>query len=91
MLFVTILKVRTGTRKERVARRLEWQYPQGARALAEYWLQADDPNVIVVAEADSVAPIMAALSDWDDVFQATVYPAVTAEEGIQLARQMIRK
>ena len=87
MLFVTLLKTRAGTTKERIARRLEWQYPEGMRLVAEYWLQTPDPNVIVVVEADSIAPIMAATSAWDDLDDITVIPAVTAEEGMALARQ----
>ena len=88
MLFVTLLKVRSGTTRERVGRRIDWKYPDGMRVVAEYWLQTPDPNVIMVAEADSVGPIMAARVQWDDVFDITVVPAVTAEEGIQLAQQM---
>lgn len=91
MLFVALAKVRAGTRQERIARRLEWQYPEGARLVAEYWLQIDDPQVISVLEADSVAPLMAAVSAWDDVFELTVVPAITAEEGLQLAMQKVQK
>jgi len=88
MLFVTLLKVRSGTIRERMVRRVDWKYPDGMRLVAEYWLQTPDPNVITVAEADSVGPIMAAVAQWDDVFDVTVIPAVTAEEGLQLAQQM---
>lgn len=90
MLFVVLLKVRAGTTRERVARRVQWQYPDGMRMVAEYWLQTTDPAVISIAEADSVAPIMAAVAAWDDFFDITVVPAITAEEGIQLAKQMMQ-
>lgn len=93
MLFVELLKPRAGrsaTPKETISRRAQWQYPPGVRVLAEYWLMTNDPEVIVVAEADSVGPIMAGLIEWADVFEATVVPAVTAEEGLQLAKQMMR-
>ena len=89
MLFVILMNVRSGTRNERVARRVAWQYPEGARVVGEYWLQADAPNVISVVEADSLAPIMAALSAWDDVFTPIVIPAISAEEGLQFAKQMM--
>ena len=91
MLFVSLLKVRSGTLKERTARRVQWQYPEGMRMVAEYWLQTPDPHVICVAEADSIAPIMAAVAEWDDVFDITVIPAITAEEGIELAKQMMQQ
>ena len=91
MLFVSLLKVRSGTMKERMTRRVGWQYPDGMRPVAEYWLQTPDPAVISIAEADSVAPIMAVVAQWDDVFDITVFPAVTAEEGLQLAQQMMQE
>lgn len=89
MLFVVLLKVRTGTVKERMARRVQWQYPEGVRPVAEYWLQTTDPACITIMEADSIAPIMAATAEWDDVFEITVIPAITAEEGLRLAKKMM--
>ena len=90
MLFVALGKVRAGTARERIARRAQWQYPEGLRVVAEYWLQTTDPTLISITEADSVAPIMAAVADWDDFFDTTVVPAITAEEGLQLAKQMMQ-
>ena len=89
MLFVTLGSTRAGTTRERVARRLQYAYPEGARIIAEYWLQSPDPTVIVISEADDIAPIMAATSAWDDVFSFTVVPAVTAEQGMELAKKMV--
>jgi hypothetical protein len=89
MLFVALGKVRAGTVQERTARRLEWRYPEGAKVVAEYWLQTQDPNVITVFEADTIAPIMAATTPWDDVFDFTIVPAVSAEEGLEIARHMM--
>ena len=91
MLFVSLLKVKSGTMKERMPRRAGWQYPDGMRMVAEYWLQTSDPAIITVAEADSIAPLMAAVAQWDDFFDITVIPAVTAEEGLQLALQMMQE
>lgn len=91
MLFVALLKVRSGTDKERTARRVQWQPPEGMRPVAEYWLQTPDPHCISIVEADSIAPIMAAVSQWDDVFDITVIPAITAEEGIELAKQAMQQ
>ena len=42
MLFVALGNVRAGTLQERTARRLEWQYPEGAHVVAEYRLQTQD-------------------------------------------------
>ena len=93
MLFVTLLKPRAGapgTPKERIARRAQWQYPAGSRLVAEYWLLNNDPQIISIVEADSIAPVMAALVEWGDVLEGTTVPAVTLEEGLQLAKQMMR-
>ena len=87
MLFVALCNVKAGTARERTVRRAEWQMPPGAKLVAEYWLQTPNPQVINVFEADSCAPIMAAISAWDDVLDITVVPAVTAEEGLALAKQ----
>ncbi len=90
MLFVALLKATAGTTNERTARRAQWQYPEGIQPVAEYWLQTADPTVVSIFEADSVAPIMATLAEWGDVFDISVFPAVTAEEGLQLAQQMMQ-
>ena len=89
MLFVTLGTVRAGTRKERVGRRLQWSYPPGMKVIGEYWLQADHPSIVVIAESDDIGPMMAALGDWDDVMSWTVVPAVTAEQGMEMARKMM--
>jgi Domain of unknown function (DUF3303) len=88
MIFVTIGKVRAGTTKERVGRRMQWSYPEGMRLIGEYWLQCSDEQLVVIAEADSIVPIMAATSAWDDVFSFTVVPACTAEQGLEIAKRM---
>lgn len=91
MLFVALLKVRSGTTKERIPRRVDWQPPEGLQMVAEYWLQTPDPSVICIMEANGIAPIMAASADWDDFFDITVIPAVTAEDGLELAKQMMHE
>ncbi len=89
MLFVTIGKAKaTSTMKQRVARRVNWKYPESARIIGEYWLQGSDPTLIVISENEDVGSLMRAIADWDDVFDLTVLPAVTAEQGLQLAKQM---
>jgi hypothetical protein len=89
-LFVAVHKPIAGTPEERIARRAQWQYPEGVKPIAEYWLQATDPQVVTVFEADSVAAIMAGTAEWGDVFDITVVPAVTAEEGLKLAQHMMQ-
>jgi hypothetical protein len=89
MLFVIIGKAKAGSSgKERIARRVSWEYPAGMRMVAEYWPMSTEAAVIAVAEADNPASIMRAIVDWDDVFDLTVMPAMMAEQGLELAKQM---
>ena len=90
MLFVATLKVTGGTQAERTARRLEWDYPEGTKPIAEYWTMGGDVAVVAVFETNDVASIMATLSAWSDVFEFSVAPAVTAQQGMQLAQQMFQ-
>jgi hypothetical protein len=89
MLFVALLEVSGGTQAERTTRRVEWQYPEGIKPVAEYWLQDDHYTVVSIFEADDNAPIFAISSQWGDVFNIKVVPAVTAEQGLKLAQQMM--
>jgi hypothetical protein len=89
MLFVALLEASGGTPKERIARRVEWQPPEGVKPIAEYWLQDDDYAVVSIFEADDNAPIFAISAQWGDVFNIKVVPAVTAEQGLKLAQQMM--
>jgi len=90
MLFVTQLEVTGGTPAERIARRAEWQYPEGVNVIAEYWLQTDGYSVISIMEADSNESIFAISAQWGDVFNIKVSPAITGEQGLQLAQQMMQ-
>lgn len=89
MLFVALGKLRAGTSKERIARRMQWEYPPGGRLIGEYWLQSTDPVIVVIMETDDIAPVMASTSQWDDVFEWRVFPAVTAQQGMELAKKMM--
>lgn len=41
-------------------------------------------------EADSVEPILQIFADWDDHFQITVVPTISAEEGLKVVEQMMQ-
>lgn len=90
MLFAALAKPRgTVTKREGTMRRFDYTYPEGMKILGEYWLATDDPCVILMVEADSMAPLMWAVADWDDVFQITIVPAVTAEDGMRFAKERL--
>jgi hypothetical protein len=88
MLFVMLLKNRGSTTfQEGVARRLQWEYPEGVKVLGEYWLETDHVRVISIMEAQSIEAFGQIRMDWGDVFEIEVFPAVTAEQGMEMARQ----
>ncbi len=88
MLFVTLLSTKPGaTFQEGGARRLQWSYPEGMNVLGEYWLETDSPRVISVFEAESMEPFGATRMAWGDLFEIEVFPAVTAEQGMEMLRQ----
>lgn len=88
MLFVALLSPRPGsTFQEGGARRLQWDYPEGANVLAEYWLETDSPRVVAVVEAESMAPFGQIRMHWNDLFEIKVFPANTGEQGMEMLRQ----
>lgn len=88
MLFVALLNSRPGaTFQEGDARRLQWQYPEGANVIAEYWLETDAPRVVAIMEAESMAPFGQIRMEWGDLFEIEVLPAVTAQQGMEMLRQ----
>lgn len=90
MLFVGLCKQIPGTDQESSARRLQWDWPEdGPKIVAEYWVQTNDPTVIIVFETDHVGQIMMMSAVWSDVFEIAIYPAVTAEEGLEMLKMMI--
>jgi len=89
VLFIALMKVRAGTEEERILRRLHWEDPDGLHVVAEYWLHTNNPQIILVFQAESYVPISQVISAWDDIFEITVFPAMTAEQGLDMARQMV--
>lgn len=90
MLFVSLMTLKPGkSSRESIGRRVQWNYPEGTKVVAEYWLQTHSPSVVTVIEMDSVAPMMGMIGEWSDLFDITVAPAVAAEEGLAIARQMM--
>jgi hypothetical protein len=88
VLFVALLTTIPGTTfQEGGARRLQWSYPEGINVLGEYWLETDSPRVVAIMEAQDMEPLGAIRMDWGEMFQIEVYPAVTAEQGMEMLRR----
>ncbi|QPM68207.1 DUF3303 domain-containing protein [Atribacter laminatus] len=90
MLFVVLCNAKGGTSKERTERRMTWKAPEGTKLIGEYWLTNEYPNVVQIIEADNVQLMLNAISDWDDFFDISIYPAITAEEGMKNIQEMMK-
>jgi hypothetical protein len=84
MLFVALLKAKSGSTKDKINRNKQWTPPEGIRMLGDYWLMTNDPEGITVFEADDPAPIATSYAEWSDLYDITVVPAVTMEVGMKL-------
>ena len=91
MLFVALLKTRPGsTFQEGGSRRLDWQYPEGVNVVGEYWLETDSSaRVVAIMEAEGMAPFGQIRMDWGDLFEIEVFPTVTAEQGMEMLREVM--
>jgi hypothetical protein len=88
MLFVALASISPGsTFQEGGARRLQWNPPEGMNILGEYWLETGSPRVVMVFEAESLAPMGQVRMQWGDLFEIEVFPAMTGEQGMEMLRQ----
>lgn len=88
MLFVSLLTSKPGSVfQENLAKRLQWEYPAGVQVVAEYWLETESPRVISVVEAENADAFGQIRMDWNEAFEIEIFPAITAEHGMDLARQ----
>jgi hypothetical protein len=92
MEFVALLRFRPSVpaaeRDAALMRRAGWQFPDGLKVIAEYWPLSGEYQVVTVFSAETVAPIMEVEFEWDDVFDMTVTPAVSAEEGLRIGPEV---
>ena len=92
MEFVALLKFRPSVpaaeRDAALMRRAAWQYPEGLKVIAEYWPLSGEYQVVTVFTAETVAPIMEIEFEWDDVFDMTVTPAVSADDGLRIGPEI---
>ena len=87
MLFVVLGRAKDSSDPvDRNTRRIDWQYPEGVTVIGEYWLEHGNPRLISIVESDDVRAMFAATTEWEDHFDFTIVPAVTAEQGIEMVR-----
>jgi hypothetical protein len=92
MEFIALLKFRPSVsaadRDAALMRRAAWQYPDGVKVIAEYWPVWGEYQVVTAFAAEAFAPIMEVEFEWNDVFDVTVVPAVSAEEGLRIGPEV---
>lgn len=95
MLYVMVLNWKPGLSREQtdgaLMRRSKWQYPKGAKLVGEYWLGASSPAVVSIFEAAEFEPILEIIMTWGDMFDITVLPATTPDEGLRLGPQILQR
>jgi hypothetical protein len=92
MEFIALLRFRPSVapadRDAALMRRAAWQYPDGVKVIAEYWPAWGEYQVVTAFAAETFAPIMEIEFEWNDVFDVTVIPAVSAEEGLRIGPEV---
>ncbi|MGZ4570209.1 MAG: DUF3303 domain-containing protein [Blastococcus sp.] len=92
MEYVGLLRFRPSVpaaeRDAALMRRAAWKYPDGITLISEYWPMSGDYQVVTTFAADSIAPIMEIEFEWNDVFDISVFPAVSADEGLRIGPEV---
>ncbi len=88
MDYVMLLKWKQGITQEQadaaLIRRAGWQYPSGVTLINEYWLATGDPTVVSIFSAADFAALMELQMTWGDVFDISIFPAISFEEGLEI-------
>lgn len=88
MDYVALLRFRDSAsaadRDGALMRRAAWTYPEGIRAIAEYWPVASAVDVVSIFAADSADQLLELQLEWSDVFDIDIHPAVSADEGLRI-------
>jgi hypothetical protein len=92
MEFVALLRFRSSVpaaeRDAALMRRAAWQFPDGIKVISEHWPAWGEYQVVTSFSAETFAPIMEVEFEWNDVFDVTVVPAVSAEEGLRIGPEV---
>lgn len=92
MIYVVLASMKeSATRRDAMKRRLEFHFPDEVKIVGEYWLQATRPQVITIVDTGSPAAITATIAQWDDLYELDVFPALPAEEGLELAKHLFAR
>ena len=88
MDFVMLLRWKQGLSRDQrdgaLIHRAGWNYPAGVEVVAEYWPATDNPAVVSIFRTEDYTALMEIELTWGDVFDITVFPAVSVEEGLKI-------
>lgn len=88
MLFVSLLRRKTGTSQQIAALRMKWQLPEGVKPVSEYWLQSNAVDVVYVFETDSPDALLEMRTYWAEFFDIETIPAVPGERGLAVLQKL---
>jgi len=80
--------VGSAERDAALMRRAAWEYPSGIRVVAEYWPMAADIQVVTIFSAEDIAAVWELVSEWEDVFDIDISPAISAEDGLKVGPEV---
>jgi hypothetical protein len=88
MEFVAFLRFRPSVsaadRDAALMRRAAWKYPDGITVLSEYWPMSGECQVVTAFAADSITAMMEVEFEWNDVFDISIHPAISADDGLRV-------
>jgi hypothetical protein len=88
MDYVMLLRWKQGLARDQrdgaLIQRAGWQYPEGVKVIAEYWPAAEDPAVVSIFRADDFGALMEIDLTWGHIFDITILPAISAEDGLKV-------
>ena len=95
MDYVALLSFRPSVdgaaRDAALMRRAAYTYPDGINVIAEYWPIGGPPQVVSIINTEDTAAMMQLLFEWSDVFDITILPAVSADDGLKIGPEVFGK
>jgi hypothetical protein len=78
---------------ECLGRRFEYEEPEGANMLFEYWpswLGDKTPAVVAGYDMTDLGPMMAIELFWGEYFDITMLPAISADDGVKMGADIMQ-
>ncbi len=79
---------------ECIARRAEYEYPEGIEPIAEYWpagVGHETPAVVAIWRAEDFSPFLGMEMLWSEYFDMKWFPIVDAKDGIKFLTEAMEE